>query len=64
MTRTEQLLLQCRAMQVMWTPDIEKLIELMRLQHEALIGESMTQNHHSDEMIAALEAFNKWEGGE
>jgi hypothetical protein len=36
---------------------IKQLVELVRLQHEAL------DHEWKDERLAAIEAFNKWEAG-
>ena len=41
---------------------IKQLVELVRLQHEALRSCSMGCSYDVQEVVAALEAFNKWEG--
>ena len=43
---------------------IKQLVELCRLQHEALKALSMKQARWTDNQIAALEAFDAFEKGE
>jgi hypothetical protein len=74
MTRTEELLALAEAATSPYADDwelkqallkfdraanptaIKQLVELVRLQHEAL------DHEWKDERLAAIEAFNKWEG--
>ena len=46
--------------------DLKQLVELVRLQHEALDAEAKYARRRGDDVVAwvdqALEAFNKWEG--
>ena len=43
---------------------IKQLVELVRLQHEALKASSMKQARWTDEQIEALDAFDRFEKGE
>lgn len=63
MTRTEELLKQAR--ELGFKP-MEELVELCRLQHEALkyAADKVYSEQNDDEIGEAIAAFNKFEGGE